>query len=216
MSSDQNTPADPTTQHAQPDTAGGQNIPHPGLTSDMSEQPDHGEETYIGTGKLTGRRAIITGGDSGIGRAVAIAFAREGADVLIAYLPDEEEDAQQTVRLIEDAGRRAVTVPGDIRREEHCQLIIDTAVRELGGIDILVNNAAYQMTQAGRHRGHHHRAVGSGAQDEPVRDVLAHENGGPPFTTRIQHHQHGLYSSHRTLTRAARLRHDKGRHRELR
>src|SRR4051812_18393338 len=107
MSTDQHTPADPTTQHPQPDTAGGKNIPHPGLTSDMSDQPDHGEESYTGTGKLTGRRAIITGGDSGIGRAVAIAFAREGADVLIAYLPDEEEDAQETVRLIEDAGSKA-------------------------------------------------------------------------------------------------------------
>lgn len=149
MSSDQHTPADPTTQHPQPDTAGGKTIPHPGLTMDMPEQPDHGEHSYQGTAKLTGRRAIITGGDSGIGRAVAIAFAREGADVLIAYLPDEEQDAQETVRLIKDAGRKAVTVPGDIREEQHCQLIIDTAVRELGGIDILVNNAAYQMTQQG-------------------------------------------------------------------
>ncbi len=149
MSTDQNTPADPTTQYAQPDTAGGQNIPHPGLTSDMPDQPDHGEDSYQGTGKLTDRRAIITGGDSGIGRAVAIAFAREGADVLIAYLPDEEEDAQETVRHIREAGRKAVTVPGDIRAEEHCRLIIDTAVRELGGIDILVNNAAYQMVQQG-------------------------------------------------------------------
>jgi NAD(P)-dependent dehydrogenase (short-subunit alcohol dehydrogenase family) len=149
MSSDQYTPADPTTQHDQPDTAGGQNIQHPGLTSDMPDQPDHGEESYRGTGKLTDRRAIITGGDSGIGRAVAIAFAREGADVLISYLPEEEKDAQQTVRFIQDAGRRAVTVPGDVREEQHCRLIIDTAVRELGGIDILVNNAAYQMVQQG-------------------------------------------------------------------
>ena len=149
MASDQYTPADPTAQHDQPDTAGGQNIPHPGLTSDMPDQPDHGEESYRGTGKLTDRRAIITGGDSGIGRAVAVAFAREGADVLIAYLPEEEKDAQQTVRLIQDAGRKAVTVPGDVREEQHCRLIIDTAVRELGGIDILVNNAAYQMVQQG-------------------------------------------------------------------
>jgi NAD(P)-dependent dehydrogenase (short-subunit alcohol dehydrogenase family) len=146
---DQHTPADPTEQYAQPDTAGGQNIAHPGLTGDMPDTPDHGEDTYRGSGKLTDRRAIITGGDSGIGRAVALAFAREGADVLIAYLPEEEEDAQETVRLVQAAGRKAVTVPGDIREEEHCQLIIDTAVRELGGIDVLVNNAAYQMVQQG-------------------------------------------------------------------
>ncbi len=149
MSSDPHTPADPRTQHAQPDTAGGQGIAHPGLTADMTERPDHGEESYVGTGKMTDRRAVITGGDSGIGRAVAIAFAREGADVLIAYLPEEEQDAQETVRLIQDAGRKAVTVPGDIREEEHCRLIIDTAVRELGGIDVLVNNAAYQQGQPG-------------------------------------------------------------------
>ncbi|MBM9465830.1 SDR family oxidoreductase [Nakamurella sp. YIM 132084] len=115
----------------------------------MSDRPDHGEDTYRGSGKLTGRRAVITGGDSGIGRAVAIAFAREGADVLISYLPEEEQDGQETARLVREAGRSAVLVPGDIRDEEHCQLIIDTAVRELGGIDILVNNAAYQMVQPG-------------------------------------------------------------------
>ena len=143
------TPADPRTLHSQPDTAQGQGIPHPGLTDDMSDRPDHGEESYKGTGKMTDRRAVITGGDSGIGRAVAIAFAREGADVLIAYLPEEEQDAQETVRLIQDAGRKAVSVPGDIREEEHCRLIIDTAVRELGGIDVLVNNAAYQQGQPG-------------------------------------------------------------------
>lgn len=148
---DQHSPADPTTQHAQPDTAGGRTIPHPGLTSEMPDRPDHGEESYRGTGKLTDRRAIITGGDSGIGRAVAIAFAREGADVLIASLPDEEQDAEETTRLVREAGRKAVAVAVacDIRKEEDCRLIIDTALRELGGIDILVNNAAYQMTQQG-------------------------------------------------------------------
>ena len=145
----EHTPADPKTQYAPPDTAGGQGIAHPGRTDDMSERPDHGEDSYVGTGKLTDRRAVITGRDSGIGRAVAIAFAREGADVLIAYLPEEEQDAQETVRLIRDAGRKAVTVPGDIRDEEHCRFIIDTAVRELGGIDVLVNNAAYQQGQPG-------------------------------------------------------------------
>ena len=114
--SDQFTPQDPTAQYGQPDTEG-QEIPHPGLTGEMESRPDHGEESYRGTGRLEGRKAVITGGDSGIGRAVALAFAREGADVLISYLEAEEEDAQQTVRLVEGAGRRAVTVPGSARKE---------------------------------------------------------------------------------------------------
>jgi NAD(P)-dependent dehydrogenase (short-subunit alcohol dehydrogenase family) len=121
----------------------------PGLTSEMSERPDHGEDSYRGSGRLTGKRALITGGDSGIGRAVAIAFAREGADVLISYLPEEEPDAQETARLIEKAGRKAVTVPGDIRDAAHCQTLIDRALSDLGGLDILVNNAAFQMAQPG-------------------------------------------------------------------
>src|SRR3954464_16007182 len=113
----------------------------------MDDGPDHGEDSYRGTGRLTGKRAVITGGDSGIGLSVAIAFAREGADVLIAYLPEEEDDARETAQLIEKAGRKAVTVPGDIRDEAHCGDIVQRAVDELGGIDILVNNAAYQMSQ---------------------------------------------------------------------
>ena len=121
----------------------------PGLTSEMSERPDHGEDSYRGSGRLTGRRALITGGDSGIGRAVAIAFAREGADVLISYLPEEEPDARDTAQLIEKAGRKAVTVPGDIRDAAHCRTLIDRALSDLGGLDILVNNAAYQMAQPG-------------------------------------------------------------------
>ena len=143
---DQFTPQDPTAQHPQP-SGEGQEIAHPGLTGDMREQPDHGEDSYRGTDRLTGKRAVITGGDSGIGRAVALAFAREGADILISYLPEEEEDAQETARLVRDAGRTVVTVPGDIREEAHCTAIIDRAVQELGGLDILVNNAAYQMSQ---------------------------------------------------------------------
>jgi NAD(P)-dependent dehydrogenase (short-subunit alcohol dehydrogenase family) len=110
----------------------------------MQLKPDHGEESYRGCGKLTGRKAIITGGDSGIGRAVAIAFAREGADVLISYL-NEEEDARETAEYVEAAGRKAVLVPGDISDEAHCKQIIQRAVAELGGLDILVNNAAFQM-----------------------------------------------------------------------
>lgn len=120
-------------------------VPMPGQTSDMTPRPDHGEKSYEGSGKLEGLKAIITGGDSGIGRAVAIAYAREGADVLISYL-DEDEDAKETARWVEKAGRKAVLVRGDIQSAEHCRNMVDTAARELGGIDILVNNAAHQAT----------------------------------------------------------------------
>jgi NAD(P)-dependent dehydrogenase (short-subunit alcohol dehydrogenase family) len=117
----------------------------PGSTQQMNRQPDHGEDSYRGSGRLTGKRALITGGDSGIGRAAAIAFAREGADVAIAYL-NEDEDARDTAALVEKAGRRAVLIPGDLTRREHCQAVVDRTVRELGGIEVLVNNAAFQMT----------------------------------------------------------------------
>jgi NAD(P)-dependent dehydrogenase (short-subunit alcohol dehydrogenase family) len=143
---DQTQQTDPTQQFDQPDNTDEQQ-PHPGLTANMQDKPDHGEDSYRGSDRLTDKRAVITGGDSGIGRAVALAFAREGADVLISYLPEEEEDANETVRLIEDAGRKAVRCPGDITDEDTCQKIIDTAVQQFGGIDILVNNAAYQMVQ---------------------------------------------------------------------
>ena len=117
----------------------------PGTLGQMDPKPDHGEESYRGSGKLTGKRAVITGGDSGIGRAVAIAFAREGADVLIAYL-NEHEDAQDTATYVEQAGRKCVLVPGDLSDRAHAKTIVPTAVEQLGGIDILVNNAAFQMT----------------------------------------------------------------------
>jgi len=141
------TSSNPVERYAQPDTQDQQ--AHPGLTKDMKDQPDHGEDSYRGSGRLTDKRAVITGGDSGIGRAVALAFAREGADVVLSYLESEEADAAETVRLVEAAGRRAVRCPGDIRDEATCQKLIDTALTELGGLDILVNNAAYQMAQLG-------------------------------------------------------------------
>jgi len=119
--------------------------PMPGQTKVMEPVPDHGERTYRGCGRLADKKAVITGADSGIGRAVAIAYAREGADVLIAYL-NEHEDAKETQRLVEDAGRKAVLVPGDVQRADHCRDIVKKAVSELGGIDILVNNAAHQAT----------------------------------------------------------------------
>jgi NAD(P)-dependent dehydrogenase (short-subunit alcohol dehydrogenase family) len=124
-------------------------LSHPGLTDEMVRTPDHGESSYRGTGRLHGRKTVITGGDSGIGRAVAIAFAREGADVLISYLEAEEKDARDTARLVEEAGRRAVTVPGDLTDESQCTEVIARAVGEFGGIDVLVSNAAYQMSQEG-------------------------------------------------------------------
>jgi NAD(P)-dependent dehydrogenase (short-subunit alcohol dehydrogenase family) len=117
----------------------------PGTLGEMDPKPDHGEETYQGSGRLTGKKAVITGGDSGIGRAVAIAFAREGADVLISYL-DEHDDAQDTAKYVEQAGQKCVLVPGDISDRAHCKTIIPKAVEEFGRVDILVNNAAYQMS----------------------------------------------------------------------
>src|SRR4051812_46861834 len=117
----------------------------PGVQNRMDPVPDCGESSYVGSGKLTGKKAVITGGDSGIGRAVAIAFAREGADLLISYL-NEDEDARDVARLVEDAGRKCVLMPGDVSNPAHCREIISEAVQQLGGIDVLVNNAAYQMT----------------------------------------------------------------------
>jgi len=121
-----------------------QQQPWPGLACRMQPPPDHGETSYVGSGRLAGRKALITGGDSGIGRAVAIAFAREGADVAINYLPQEEEDAAAVVALIEKAGRRAVALPGDLRDAAFCRQLVDDAATRLGGLDILVNNAARQ------------------------------------------------------------------------
>ncbi len=117
----------------------------PGTEAQMQPKPDHGEQSYKGSGKLAGYGTIITGADSGIGRAVAIAFAREGADVLISYL-NEQQDAEETARWVREAGRNAVLVPGDIRDENHCKQLVDRARQEFGRLDVLVNNAAYQMT----------------------------------------------------------------------
>lgn len=138
-------PPNPVTQYPQPPFAI-QQQPWPGLTSKMNPHPDHGETSYKGSGRLAGRRALITGGDSGIGRAAAIAFAREGADVAINYLPAEEEDAREVAQLIRAAGRKAVTIPGDIKDETFCQKLVADAAKALGGLDILVNNAARQFS----------------------------------------------------------------------
>jgi len=132
-----------------PDSQPAQKQDPPGVLGEMTPRPDHGEESYRGSGKLTGKAAVITGGDSGIGRAVAIAYAREGADVLVSYLNEQEdEDARETARHVEAAGRRCVLVPGDIADAAHCRAIVERAVAEFGRIDILVNNAAFQRTYA--------------------------------------------------------------------
>lgn len=135
---------DPTTTYPKP-PFDKQTQPFPGLAGEMNPKPDHGEETYVGSGRLAGRKALITGGDSGMGRAAAIAYAREGADVAINYLLDEEADAQEVIALIKKEGRTGVALPGDLRDEAFCQKLIDDAAAALGGLDTLVNNAGRQQ-----------------------------------------------------------------------
>jgi NAD(P)-dependent dehydrogenase (short-subunit alcohol dehydrogenase family) len=139
---------DPTTKHTTAPFPK-QEQEQPGLTERMTPQPDHGEQSYRVAKRLEDRRALITGGDSGIGRAVAIAFAREGADVAVSYLPSEQADAEETARWVEDAGRRAVLLPGDLREEAYCNELIVRTADELGGLDLLVLNAAHQRNRGG-------------------------------------------------------------------
>jgi NAD(P)-dependent dehydrogenase (short-subunit alcohol dehydrogenase family) len=138
---------DPTTKYPKPPFPS-QEQPWPGLASKMDPRPDHGETSYVGSGRLRGRKALITGGDSGMGRAAAIAFAREGADVAINYFPTEEPDAREVVELIRREGRTAVPIPGDLRDRAFCKSLVDQAVRGLGGLDILVSNAGRQQSHA--------------------------------------------------------------------
>jgi NAD(P)-dependent dehydrogenase (short-subunit alcohol dehydrogenase family) len=137
----------PSTKYPKPPFEG-QSQPWPGLASKMKPVPDHGEKSYKGSGRLAGRKALITGGDSGMGRAAAIAYAREGADVAINYYPTEEPDAQEVIQLIKAAGRKAVPIPGDLRDETFCQKLVEQAIKELGGLDIIVNNAGRQQAHA--------------------------------------------------------------------
>ncbi len=137
---------DPTTKYPRPPFKG-QEQPWPGLAREMDPRPDHGEKSYKGSDRLLGRKALITGGDSGMGRAAAIAYAREGADVAINYFPTEEPDAKEVIDLIREAGRKAVALPGDLREEEFCKKLVADAVKELGGLDILVCNAGRQQTR---------------------------------------------------------------------
>ncbi|MBD1842587.1 SDR family oxidoreductase [Cyanobacteria bacterium FACHB-63] len=145
MQNDRLTLQDPRQQYPQPPFPR-QPQPVPGLAQQMDPQPDHGEQSYKGSGKLMGRKALITGGDSGIGRAVAISFAREGADVAISYLPSEESDAKAVIELIEQAGRKGIALPGDITDEQFCRQLVGNAVSALNGLDILVNNAGVQKS----------------------------------------------------------------------
>ena len=150
MTEDQTSQQDPTQRHQQPPyPEQDQRDQHPGLEQEMQPDPDYGYDSYQGHGRLEGKKTVITGGDSGIGRAVALAFAREGADVLISYLEEEEADADETARVVEDAGRKAVKAPGDIADESVCRSVVERAVEEFGRIDVLVNNAAHQMTVDG-------------------------------------------------------------------
>jgi NAD(P)-dependent dehydrogenase (short-subunit alcohol dehydrogenase family) len=147
MTQDQYAQQDPRSEYPRPGHQEGRQQAHPGSDEQMGPKPDHGEDSYRGCGRLTDRKAVITGGDSGIGRAVAVAFAREGADVLLSYLAEEQQDAERTAEVVRAAGRQVVLVPGDIREEAHCEEIVRRAVAEFGRIDVLVNNAAYQMSQ---------------------------------------------------------------------
>ncbi|MBV8803644.1 MAG: SDR family NAD(P)-dependent oxidoreductase, partial [Sinobacteraceae bacterium] len=137
---------DPRTKYPRPPFKA-QNQPWPGLAGKMDPPPDHGEKSYRGSGRLTGRKALITGGDSGMGRAAAIAYAREGADVAINYLPSEEPDAREVIQLIKEAGRNGVPIPGDLRTEAFCQKLVSEAVGKLGGLDIVVCNAGRQQSR---------------------------------------------------------------------
>ena len=135
---------DPTTKYPKPPFQK-QSQPFPGLAGRMVPRPDHGEASYKGSGRLEGRKALITGGDSGMGRAAAIAYAREGADVAINYLPDEEPDAREVIALIQKEGRKGIPLPGDLRDAAFCEKLVEDAVGALGGLDILVNNAGRQQ-----------------------------------------------------------------------
>lgn len=148
MSIDQTQQQNPLEQESKPPFPEQKQQP-PGLEAEMRPKPDYGEETYRGLGRLKDKKTLITGGDSGIGRAVALAFAREGADVAISYLPEEEPDAQETVKVVREAGRRALALPTDISQAANCRQIIERAVQEFGRIDVLVNNAAFQMSHQG-------------------------------------------------------------------
>ena len=170
MANDQYTFQDPTTQYPRP-PFDKQSQPAPGLGQEMTPKPDHGETSYRGAGRLKGRKAVITGADSGIGRAVAIAFAREGADVVLSYLPEEEADAREVTGYIEAVGRKAVAAPGDLKDERYCQQLVETAVEQLGGMEDAVHQHAVQLEP---------RPQGGGVDGVPLRAHLLGVEGPVP------------------------------------
>ena len=194
-----NSPQDPSTTDPKPQGPTPEfpheNVDPPGSEAELTPRADHGEDSYRGLGRLTDKVALITGGDSGIGRAVALAFAREGADVAISRLPAEEQDAQETRRWIEDAGRRALTIPGDICEERHCVAMITRVRHEFGRLNILVNNAAFQMSRESIEE-ISTEEFDRGVQDERICDVLALQSGIASDGSRQRHHQHGLVQAY--------------------
>ena len=178
----------------------------PGRSDKMEPKPDYGETTYRGSNRLKDKKAVITGADSGIGRAVALAFAREGADVLVSYL-DEHDDANETKRLVEEAGRKCVLVPGDVSTSDHCRKIVKRAVDEFGGIDVLVNNAAHQMS---------FNAIEEISDEEwerrsprISRHVLHRKISSHAHARRLVHHQHGIGERRCSQSSSLGLRHHK-------
>ena len=168
-----------------------QTQPWPGLASKMDPRPDHGETSYRGSGRLAGRKALITGGDSGMGRAAAIAYAREGADVAINYFPTEEPDAREVIDLIKAEGRIGLAIPGDLRDEAFCRRLVEDAVKGLGGLDIVVNNAGRQQSRE-FDPGADQRGIRRDDEDQHLRAVLDHQGRATAFETRIRYHRHGV------------------------
>lgn len=154
----------------------------------MSPRPDHGETSYKGSGRLMGRKALITGGDSGMGRAAAIAYAREGADVAISYYPTEEPDAREVIELIKAEGRKAIPLPGDLRQESYCKEIVEKAVAALGGLDVVVSNAGRQQ-QCGRHPPAHDGSIRCNDKDKHLRTFLDHQGCATAFETGLLHYR---------------------------
>ena len=213
MSKNLVTPQDPRSQYRGPPSSV-EVQPAPATQQAMSEKPDCGETSYQGSGRLAGRKALLTGADSGIGRAAAIAYAREGADVAFGYLPAEQKDAEEVARYIREAGRKAVLLPGDISQEGFCKELVGEAVKQLGGLDILVNNAG-KMGKDGRPAGDHHRALRLADEDQHLLLVLDHQGrGAAPQAGRL-HHQYHQRAGLLALRLHLRLRAHQGRHRQL-
>ena len=212
MTDDQHTIQDPTTQH--PDSLPADQLEHPGLESEMSQAPDFGEATYRGSGRLEGRKAVITGGDSGIGRAVALAFAREGADVAISYLEDEQSDADETARVVRDAGRTALQLPGDLQDEDHCRSLVDRTARG-------ARRRRHPRQQrrlpdgARRPRRHLHRRAGAHVPHQHPGHVPHLPGRARAHAAGRDDHQHHLHPGLPARPHAARLRRHQGRDRQL-